>query len=169
MTHQKHHTEGGKEKEKSLSVSSETVKLTVKQPEKIRSLLAVLADLERISEVVMEDSSRDLGAGTSAGASSGQAAGSASASQRGRAIQSLPTVPVMRNRLTKSLQREGRQLERRARRLARSTKKGSAYALNELYARIRKIQALIAELVDAAAEVVRRLYIRLFIDHQQLV
>lgn len=152
----------------SLESSQESVQLTVLQPEKIQSLLLVLSDLEKISEAVSEDKSQDLGrAGT--GAATGAGDDSAQSSVRQKAIQSLPSTSVMRGRLTKHLQVEVRQLERRAKRLARSSRKGSAYLLNELYARIRKLQALIAELMDAAADTVRRFYIRLFVDHQQLV
>ena len=61
------------------------------------------------------------------------------------------------------------ELERTSRRIARLSSRGSAYLLTQTYARIRKIQSLIEELVDAALEVIERLYVRLFIDHQQLV
>lgn len=151
----------------SLELSQEGVQLTVRQPEKIRSLLFVLSDLEKISEAVSEDRSQDLG-GVGAGAVTG-GDDSVTSSVRQKAIQSLPSTSVMRGRLTKHLQQNVRQLERRAKRLARSSKKGSAYLLNEIYARIRKLQTLIAELVDAAADTVRRFYIRLFIDQRQLV
>lgn len=153
-----------------MALSSEVRNLVVRQPPKLEGLMTLLdtlSGLERVAEVVREDSSQDIGA---AGASGVAAAGtSQAASSREQAIQSLPPVTVMRKRLTGHLQSEMRQLERKARRVAHSARKGSAYLLNELYAKIRRIQSLIAELVDAAAEVVRQLYIRLFIDHQQLV
>jgi hypothetical protein len=38
-----------------------------------------------------------------------------------------------------------------------------------MYAKIRKVQSLITEVLEAVAELVERLYVRLFIDHQQLV
>jgi hypothetical protein len=151
--------------------SSETgiesiAKLVVLQPPKLESLLMVLADLERISERVSEDRSGDLGSGGQSGTAG---ATSDEDSLRARAIRSLPSTTVMRKRLTHHLEKEVKQLERRAKKLARSTRKGSAYLLNELYARIRKIQSLILELSEAASDLIRRLYIRFFIDHQQLV
>jgi hypothetical protein len=148
--------------------ASETMQLAVRQPEKIRSLLVVLADLEKISEIVSEDRSHDLGAGGS-GTGTGDDGSSGQISARQKAIQSLPSIPAMRQKVTLHLQAEVKQLERKAKLLAHSTKKGSAYLLNELYARIRKIQTFIAELIDAAEELVKQLYIRLFIDHQKLV
>ena len=166
------HPEGPQKREsmesKKEKVEVKTMKLTVKQPERIQSLLTVLSDLESISERVSETADHDLGSGGPASAGAGSR-GDDSQSIRAQAIKSLPSTSVMRGRLTRHLEHDVRQLERRAKRMARRVGKGSAYLLNELYARIRKIQALIAELVDATAEVVRRLYIRLFVDHQQLV
>ena len=145
-----------------------TMKLTVKQPERIKSLLTVLADLESISERVSETADRDLGSGGMSSTGAG-ATGDDSQSARAQAIKSLPSTNVMRGRLTRHLEHEVHQLERRAKRMAHKAGMGSAYLLNELYSRIRKIQALIAEIADATAEVVRRLYVRLFVDNQQLV
>lgn len=128
----------------------------------------MLSDLEKISEVVREEGSQDLGSGAgSFPAARGTQSGGVSF--RDQAIKALPSTEVMRQRLTHHLQKEVRELERRAGKLARTVRKGSAYLLNELYAKIRRIQSLIAELIEATAEVVKRLYIRLFIDHQQLV
>ncbi len=146
--------------------------LVVRQPPKIESLLTVLMDLEKISETISEDRSQDMGAGGQGAAQAGQGDDDdGQVSPRQKAIQSLPSTEAMRRRLTRHLEREVGQLERKAKREARriQKKKGSAYFLNEAYARIRKIRSLIAELTQAAADLVRRLYIRLFIDHQQLV
>jgi hypothetical protein len=143
-----------------------TGKLIVRQPPKLESLLTVLSDLERISERLGEDRAQDLGGGSTTRHSS---RGDDGTSIRAQTIAKLPSTSVMRSRLTNHLQKEVRQLERRAKRMARNSQKGGAFLLNELYARIRKIQALIAELMDAAAEMVKQLYIRLFIDRQQLV
>ena len=166
----KNNAEQKKDRKESAASSSDVMSLAVKQPPKLEGLMTLLdtlSGLERVAEVVREDSSQDMGG---AGATAGAAAqASSGASIRAQAIKSLPSTAVMRKRLTSHLQREMRQLERKARSMARSAKKGSAYLLNELYAKIRRIQSLIAELIDAAAEVVRQLYIRLFIDHQQLV
>ncbi len=167
----KNNAEKRGERQESKDHSPNIASLVVKQPPKLQSLLVLLSDLEKISEVVREESSQDLGVGVSSGgtATSGRGTGATGVSLRDQSIRSLPSTEAMRVRLTRHMQREVKQLEKRARRLARSTEKGSAYLLNELYAKIRKIQALIGELVEATAEVVKRLYIRLFIDHQQLV
>lgn len=167
---QKNSAEQKKDRKESAASSSDVMNLAVRQPPKLEGLMTLLdtlSGLERVAEVVREDSSQDMGgAGATAGATAQASSGT---SIRTQAIKSLPSTAVMRKRLTNHLQREMKRLERRARGMARSTKKGSAYLLNELYAKIRRIQSLIAELIDAAAEVVRQLYVRLFIDHQQLV
>lgn len=144
--------------------------LVVKQPEKIKSLLIVLGDIERISERITEDASHDLGAGGGAGAQGGRAQAAATQiSLRRQALQLLPATSVMRAKLVTHLQKEVRHLEREAKHIARAAGKGSACVLTRLYAQIRKIQSLITEILEAAAELVERLYVRLFIDHQQLV
>ena len=141
----------------------------MKQPEKITSLLAVLSDLEKISERVSEDRSTDLGAGTSTALAGASGAQTGTPSARQQALQSLPAKEVMQRKVTKHLQSEIHHLEREARRLARLSTKGSAHLLTQTYARIRKLQALIEDLIDAAYEAIERLYVRLFIDNQQLV
>ncbi len=152
--------------------ASETVHaaLIVRQPEKIKSLLVVLGDIERISERVTEDASQDLGAaGGGAAQQGGQGQGGSQITLRQKAIQNLPTTSVMREKLVKHLQREVRHLEREARNISRTAAKGSAFVLTQMYAKIRKVQSLITEVLEAVAELVERLYVRLFIDHQQLV
>ncbi len=168
MTSQTPQREGGRERMTSHQESKGGYELTVRQPEKITSLLAVLSDLEKISERVSEDHSQDLGGG-SGGGMADDGTGAVAVSLRKQALQSLPSKEVMQRKLTQHLKAEVAHLERGARRIARSTKRGSAYLLTQTYARIRKIQALMEELLDAALAVIERLYVRLFIDHQQLV
>lgn len=163
------HAEGDGGRLSSIDAPVEGFHLTVKQPERITSLLTVLGDLDRIAERVGEERSQDLGGGGSGAGRGDDAAQSGQVSLRQQAIRSLPPVPVMQKRLIHHLQREVRSLERSARRTAWRVQTGTAYLLTQIYARIRKIQALIADLLDATAEMIQRLYIRLFIDHQQLV
>lgn len=164
------HAEGGGERLSSGRTPAEGgFHLTVRQPEKITSLLTVLGDLERISERIGEEHSQDLGGGAAGPGRGDGAAKGAQVSLRQQAIRSLPPLEVMQQQIIHHLQREVRSLERSARRTAWRVRKGTAYLLTQIYARVRKIQALIAELREATAEMIQRLYIRLFIDHQQLV
>src|SRR3989344_2135023 len=169
MTSQSPHKETRGEGGTSPRESRESFQLTVKQPAKITSLLAVLSDLEKISERVSEDRSTDLGAGTSTALAGASATQSGELSARQQALQALPAKEVMQRKVTKHLKKEIHHLEREARHLARLSTKGSAHLLTQTYARIRKIQTLIEDLLDAAYEVIERLYVRLFVDQQQLV
>ena len=167
MNASKNHEEGGVEKADSMSMENVGAKLSIHQPEPMTNLLDLLSSFDSISERIGEDRSGDLGG---AGAGAGSSAHKRDdVSLRDKAIASLPSVPAMRHRLTGHLQKDARHLERKAKRLARNTKKGSAYMLNEMYARIRKMQKLIVELVDATADTVKRLYVRLFVDNQKIV
>jgi hypothetical protein len=160
--------------EKGLSTvaSAEKAKLTVSQPAKLQELNKLLESFEnlnvRVREKTGEDSSSDLGAaGGTSGAMKGQASGS---SARDQAIEKMPTTPaVLQKQLSSHIQNEVHHLEKLAGRLARSTKPGSAFRLNELYARIRRLNALLAEILEASIEVLRRLFIRVFIDKQPIL
>ena len=169
MTSQSPHKETRGEGGTSPRESRESFQLTVKQPAKITSLLAVLSDLEKMSERVSEDRSTDLGTGTSGTQVTAGGAQAGALSARQQALQSLPAKEVMQRKVTKHLKKEIHHLEREARHLARLSTKGSAHLLTQTYARIRKIQTLMEDLLDAAYEVIERLYVRLFVDQQQLV
>ncbi len=75
----------------------------------------------------------------------------------------------MRDRLSQHIRQETRKLERLAKAAARSVQPGAAYTLNELYAKIRRLQALIAEILQASIDVLKRLFIRVFIDQQPIL
>jgi len=139
-------------------------RLTVHQPEKMKDLLTLLEILEGVTEQVKGP--QPAGAGAQIG-DDDQSVSVPTARQA--ALANLPAASVMQQRLVRSLEREVQDLQRQARRAARSFRRGSAYLLNELYARIRKIQAMIAEILSAAQETIERLYVRLFVDGQPIV
>lgn len=138
-------------------------RLAVHQPEKMKDLLALLEILEGVTEQVK--GVQPAGGGTAAAGDDG----AAQASVRASAIAHLPDTAVMQEKLVSALETEVRRLQQRSRVLARRLQRGSAYTLNEVYARIRKIRALILEILSAAREVIERLYVRLFIDGQPIV
>ncbi len=159
--------------EKGLTTLSsvETNKLIVRQPAKLAELGKLLETFEnlnaRVSERVGEDISGDMGgAGMGAGAGQGD---DSQASPRDIAIKNIPPEAVMKERLTHHIEKEVRKLEKLTRAMARSGQPGSAYRLNELYARIRRLNSLLAEIATAAYEVLRRLFIRVFVDQQAIV
>lgn len=151
------------------SASIERGKLVVSQPAKLKELNMLLESLEnldtKVSETTGEDRSRDLGA---AGASGTSATGSGQ-SARDRAIAHLPAPESMQRRLQSNILQEVSQLQRQAKRASMSSRPGSAFRVNELYARIRRLNTLLSELISASVDVIRRLFIRVFIDKQPIL
>jgi len=140
--------------------------LTVVQPKKLEGLLDTINLLNEVTERIGEDRSGDLGGGGMAGATQGQQG----QSWRDQAIAHLPETAAMQKQLTDHIQTEVRGLRREARRLShRTTKKGVAHKLTELYARIRRLNGLLTELLETSVDVIRRLYIRIFVDKQAVL
>ena len=72
--------------------------------------------------------------------------------------------------LARHIEKEVKTLRRKVRRAARrASKPGNAHKLNELYAQIRQLNALLANLFEASYEVVKRLFVRVFIDKQTIL
>lgn len=156
----------------SRTASIETARLTVRQPAKMAELNKLLETFEnlnaRVSERTAEDASHDLGgAGATAGATGQQGAQGVSA--RDLSIRKIPAAAVIQERLTRHIRQETRKLERLARRAAGSSAPGSAHTLNALYAKIRRLNSLISEILSASLDVLRRLFIRVFIDQQPIL
>ncbi len=138
--------------------------ITVSQPKKLESILETINLMNTISERIGESKSGDLGgtgiAGKKQGAQSGQ-------SQRDQAIADLPSAPVMQKQLQKHIRTEVKNLQKEIRIAARKVSKpGSANKLNELYARIRRLNGILHELFSTSVDVIKRLYIRVFVDKQ---
>ena len=151
--------------------SIETGKLIVRQPGKLQELTNLLETFEnlnaRVSERTGEDRSGDLG-GAGSGATAGQQ-GTQRTSARDLAIKNIPVAAIMKEKLTKHIHAEAKNLEKLARRVSRSSAPGSAHKLNELYAKIRRLNSLIQEILEASIEVLKRLFIRVFIDQQPIL
>jgi len=149
----------------------ETSKLIVSQPPKLKELQELLGTLDayesRISERVGEDRSDDLG-GAGAGVGARRDDGTY-ISPRDLAIQNLPLPEIMQRELGKHIRKEVKRLNREARKIVRLRRPGAAYYLNELYAKIRRLNALLHELLEASYEIVKRLFIRVFIDRQPIL
>jgi hypothetical protein len=151
--------------------SIETARLIVRQPGKLQELTNLLETFEnlnaRVSERTSEDRSSDLGS-AGAGATAGQQ-GQQGTSARDLAIKNLPAAAMMQQQLARHIQKETRKLERLARKVSRSSAPGSAHKLNELYAKIRRMNALIHDILEASLEVLKRFFVRVFIDNQPIL
>jgi len=139
--------------------------LVVRQPPEVADLFKTLDTISKIAESVSQDRSGDLTAGSASAAQTGK-----NPSAREQAIADLPEEPVMREQLALHIENEIRTLRKQ---VSKSTKRisrpGNAHKLNELYARIRRLNALLSNLIKASYEVIRRLAIRVFVDKQPIL
>lgn len=148
--------------------SSESKNLVVTQPDKFEGLLDTIALMDKVSERMGEDKSGDMGGGGGAATGSGKGDDDA-VSVRAQAIANLPDTPEMRKELSKYIQKEVKTLRKQIRRKAfRAAKPGSAHQLNELYSKIRRLNSLLSELMEASIDVLKRIFIRVFIDKQSI-
>jgi len=152
--------------------SIEVKMLAVSQPSKMQELNDLLLTLDNfdknVREMTGEDRSGDLG-GSGATASGGtQGDDGTQVSARQTLLANLPAMEVMHQKIEGHIQAEVKQLEKLSRAVARSSDPGAAYHLNELYAKIRKLNSLLANMVEASIDVVKRLFIRIFIDKQPI-
>ena len=140
--------------------------LIVNQPKRLEGILLAIADLEKISEVQGDAHSGDW-SGASGGATGGGQK-KAGPTPRDQAIANLPAPVVMQGQLKQHIEKEVKQLRKVAKRIA-GGQPGAAYRLNQIYAKIRRLNTLLSELLDAASDVVKRLFIRVFVDRQAIL
>ncbi len=149
--------------------TAERPALTVTQPDKIASLLDTLTLIDQMSERIGEDRSGDLGGGGQAGTGTQGGTQKKLPSPREQAIAGLPPQNVMQEKLSKKIVEEVRVLQRQVRHIHATGKPGAAFKLNKLYARIRRLNGLLHELLEASLDVLRRLFIRVFVDEQPVL
>ena len=142
---------------------SQTMKLDLST-----QLGGILEEVNRISEQASENAKEDWSS-TKATATQQGSAGQASSSQRQQAIASIPEPPIMQKQLEKHIRAEVKKLRRQAKTISRISHPGAAHRLNQLYAHIRRLNALLSELVEASYEALKRLFIRVFIDKQPIL
>lgn len=147
----------------------------VVQPEKqvtiesIDGLSQFLEAVNRISEKTGEDTSaRDNGGGGNGPVGKRQAQPAISA--RDLAIAALPAPELMQKQLERHIRQEVKRLHTQARQVARlGSTPGAAYRLTRIIARIRQYNALLAELLEAGVDLLRRFFIRVFVDKQPIL
>ena len=147
----------------------ERARSVVFQPQKLKEVVDIIDLMGNVASRVREDKSGDLGGGGSGGAQQGAGTGATGTSARDEAIAKAPPIPVMQKKLIVHLEHEVKTLERKARKLSNTKTPGGAYLLNELYKKIRSLTALIARILHASSDLIRRFYISVFIDRQPLV
>lgn len=152
----------------------ESVPGVVSQPVKIESHLnsqlgSFLEDINRISESSAGGPGEQWSDGSGSQGTTGSQAQTVAVSARDQAIANLPIPVVMQKDLEKHIRDEVKKLRKQAQGIARMNKPGAAYHLNILYTRIRHLNALLSEIVEASYDVLKRLFIRVFIDRQPIL
>ena len=138
------------------------------QPSKAEGLAMLVAEINELpSEASASGPSNDGPAG------SGSAAATAQGTQQGtsardRAIAAIPAPAVMQKQLEAHIRAEVKELRKQTRLIIRSRKPGSAYALAQMYAKIRHLNALLADLFEASYDVLKRLFVKVFVDKQSV-
>ncbi|ALM10028.1 MAG TPA: hypothetical protein DEB30_03230 [Candidatus Peribacter riflensis] len=143
--------------------------LTVTQPATISSLLDTLNLIDQMSERIGEDHSGDMGAPGAGLQARAGATGASGQSPRDVAIQNLPPQKAMQEKLEEKIRAEVGSLRRQIRSIPSAHKPGAAFKLNKLYARIRLLNRLLGNLLEASVDIVKRLFIRVFIDEQPIL
>jgi len=141
--------------------------LTVTQPEKIGSLLDTLNLIDQMSERMGEDRSGDMGG--AGGQKQSGSSGTRTVSPRDQAIAALPSEQIMQAKLAEKIRAEVGTLRKQIRSIPGSGQPGAAFKLNKLYARIRLLNRLLATLFESSLDVIKRLFIRVFIDEQPIL
>lgn len=156
------------ERANSLEAGSNKGTLIVTQPKHLENILAAIAEVDRVSEKQGDASSGDWG-GTGGGqGQQGDDGKSAAAIAREEAIARIPEPMVMQSALKQHIEQEVKTLRRQAQRLTKSSRPGAAFELSQMYAKIRRLNGMILELFDASIDVLKRLFIRVFIDKQSI-
>jgi len=147
--------------------SAETKHLVVTQPDKFQGLLETISLMDKVSERLSEDNSGDMGGSGNAG--NGQTKDDDSTSVRATAIKNIPNPQEMRKDLGVYIQKEIKTLRKIARKKSfHASKPGSAHQINDIYSKIRRLNTLLAELMETSVDAIKRLFIKVFIDKQSL-
>ena len=141
----------------------------VVQPHKAEGLAMFL---DQVNEMVSEQASERAGGQGGAGGgmtATGNQQAAQTVSWRDQAIASLPAPQVMQKQLESHIRDEVKRLRREADQITRLAQPGAAYQAAQLWARIRRLNALLAELLEASVELIKRIFVRVFIDRQAII
>jgi hypothetical protein len=135
----------------------------------LSNMADLLGEIGKIAESTGEDRSGDW-SGSGAGAvARGTSGGQAGTSPRDQAIANVPSTPVMLKELEKHIVTEIKTLRKDIKSITRLRSPGAAFQLNELYTKMRHLHSLLREILEASYEVVKRLFVKVFIDKQPIL
>jgi len=143
--------------------------LIVSQPQRLEDIMAKVNAMSSPDAAELSSGSNDGDIRGASGAQTGSQQ-QAQMSERDLAIANLPDQGMMQSKIAEHIQDEIKLLRKEVKKSARkATKAGNAHRLNELYARIRQLNRLLAHLFESSYETVKRLFIRIFIDKQTIM
>ncbi len=152
--------------------SLEAAPSVVSQPVKIETggqlLGSFLEDINKMSESAPSGPGEQGTSGTG-GAMQTTGGSTPVVSSRDQAIANVPAAKVMQKQLEAHIKAEVKKLRKQAHTIARINQPGGAYRLNQLYTRIHHLNALLAELFSSSIDVVKRLFVKVFIDKQTVL
>lgn len=141
----------------------------VAQPIQLSPMLGeFLEEIGKIGESAKGEPGEQWSGDGSGAAATQQTRGSGT-SARDLAIANLPPQQQMQAQLEAHIREEIKHLRKQAKHIAKLSRPGAAYHINQLYARMRHLNALLAELLEASFEALKRLFIRVFVDKQNIV
>ena len=143
---------------------------SVLQPGKAPGIESILDQIDamRVGEKTGEDKSGDW-SGAGGGAMVQKGDDGQTLSPRDIALKNLPPQQVMQKQIAKHIAVEMRQLRRSARKVTRIGRAGQAFELAKIYTRMRQLSGLLQQLWESSYDVVRRIFIRIFIDKQSVL
>ncbi len=89
-------------------------------------------------------------------------------SARDMAIANLPTAKEMQKELEKHIKDEVKNLRKQAKNVTKIGQPGGAHKMTLFYRQIRHLNSLLFAIWDTSVDVVKRLFIRVFIDKQSI-
>jgi DNA repair exonuclease SbcCD ATPase subunit len=155
----------------SISSSAESRQLIVEQPKQLAELNNLLSTLDDVSSRMSEKGSEDRSGDWSGGGSTAANQSSTQEpSEREVAIAAISADPaVLQLQLKQHIEEEIKELSKVAKRIAKLNRPGAAYRANQMYARIRRLNSLIASIFETSYDTLKRLFIRVFIDKQPVL
>lgn len=161
------------DRQQTLNSSAETASIAVvSQPTKIDlggQLGSFLENINRMSETAPTGPGEQGTSGAGGGVVQTTGGTTPVVSARDQAIANLPVAQVMQKQLEAHIKMEIKKLRKQAKTIARINQPGGAYRLNMLYLRIHHLNALLAEMFSSSVEVLKRLFIKVFIDKQTVL
>jgi hypothetical protein len=139
------------------------------QPGKAEKMQALLLE---VNDIISESTPTKPGEQWSGGGTQTTATGTAAASGmswRDQAIAAIPSPQAMQKQLEGHIQEEIKTLRKQASKITDLRKPGAAHRFNELHSKIHRLNALLAGLFEASVDVLKRIFIRVFIDKQAIL